>query len=497
MLLLRICFFVCAFTLIVITVLANMGGSGETWHEGVRSFISEFAGGRPVKLGKLNHMGFFPIVLVDIDDVEILAKPDDTVPLIEVEKFRIGMPFLDVATRSPRITEFYVEGLSAIKGVFMPKEFSLKKLFIDHDQESAQAALRVNGKIGLQSWSLDVGLEVQKGITGKNSYVLASKSPFSFDFADINIKGIYNHASPSHLKIEGFELRAGEKVINGDIIISLLSSELLKLKGTLNIQHGRTIISPDLVIDLSHKDGAPAQVSGDITSEKLVLDDILGEESVFGVLTRLRELMGYQGVVHRVDGAPAFLGTYDMNLHAFLNNVEAQGAFYEALSFDVFQEAGRLRIGSVIGKDERKLMPPFMLMQDPKSERIISIIQDGSLDIGLLRPWLKHLPSAFLAKQATNVNCGIGVFFEDKDMGTLNIEAFALDTSDGRIAATEKRLDEGQSPLNMHFELSDDVALKNIALSKGYYDFVQSSLQEAGKGSSCTPYISLQELKQE
>ncbi|MCK5384049.1 MAG: hypothetical protein KAJ29_00640 [Alphaproteobacteria bacterium] len=499
MLLLRILFFVTALTLVVITVLANMGGNGEVWHDGVRHFISEISAGRPVKLGKLNHMGFFPTVLVDIEDVGIYAKEEDEVPLISVDQFRLGMPFWNVATRSPRITDFYVEEFSAIKGVFMPNEFSLEKMFIDHDQESTQATLRVNGKIGLQSWSVEAGLEVQKTITGTNTYILAPKTPFAIDFADIHIKGVYDHVSSKHMKVENFELRTGEKVVKGDIFISSLGDKLIKLKGTLDIQNGRTIISPDLVMDMSHKDGAPTQVTGEIKSEKLVIDDILGKESIFSILTRLRELMGYEGVIHRMDGTPAFLGTHDINLHIFLSNVEAGDAFYEALSFDVLQEAGRLRVSTVIGKDDRKLMPAMMLLQkEPKSEYIISIIQDGTLDIDLLRPWLNNLPSELSGKQSIQVRCGIGEFFDNE--GSLDedtIEAFALDTEDGIFTIKESTVTKDQSLFDLHFERSTKVTLRNIDLPKEHYDFVKASLRKSGKGAPCESYISLKKPQQE
>ncbi len=497
MLLLKVTFFICAFTLVIITVLANMGGNGETWHEGVRSFISEFAGGRTAKLEKLNDMSFFPTVRLDIEGVEIYAKPDDVVPLIKLEEFRLGMPFLDVATRSPRLREFYVEGLSTIKGVFMPNEFHLDKLFIDHDQVSPQATFRANGKIGLQSWSFEAGMDVQKSLFGNNTYVMAQKAPFVFDFADVHFAGLYDHVSANHLKIENFELRTGEKIISGDVVVSTTSDKLIKVQGTLNIQNGQSIITPNLLIDSSHKGGAPTQISGEITSEKLVIDDVIGEESIFGILARVRELLGYEGVVHRADGTPVFLGTDDLNLHVFLQNVEAGNVSYDALSFDVLQEAGRLRISKVVGKDERELMPPVMLMQDPSSKRLVSVMQDGRLEVGLVSPWLKHLPLSFLAKQTTNVSCGIGVFLEDKDQGVLNIESLVVETSDGIITTRERALSEGETPLDLHYMFSADVSLEAVSLPKEHYDFVRASLQEAGKGSPCTPYISLQEPKQE
>jgi hypothetical protein len=491
MLLLRICFFISAFALVVITVLANMGGNGETWHEGVRGFISDFTGGRPTKLGKLNNMGFFPTVRLDIEDVDILAKPDDVVPLIHLDELRLGMPFLDVATRSPRLREFYVEGLSVIKGVFMPNEFYLDKLFIDHDQVSPQAMFRTNGKIGLQAWSFEAGMEVQKSITGKNMYVLAAKALFAFDFADVHFKGTYNHVSSNHLKIENFELRAGEKIVSGDVVISTTSDKLMKLQGLLNIQNGRTIISPNLVIDKSHKDGAPTKISGEIKSEKIVIDDVIGKESVFGILTRVRELMGYTGELSRLEGAPSYFGKHDLDLHVFLQNVEADTKLYEALSFDVLKEGGRIRISTVTGKDDHKLMPPVMLLENPEGRGTQVIVQDGDLDIGLVRPWLAKIPTEISKKQSTHVHCGIGSFAENA------YSDFALDTIDGIIRTKQMLISKDLSLFDLRFIFSDKGHPNIVALNKDQYDFVKASLQKDGKGSPCEAYISLRKSEQE
>ncbi len=491
MILLRVIFFICAFTLVIMTILANMGGSGETWHEGVRSFISEFSGRKPVKLGKLNDMSFFPTVRLDIEDVEILTKPDDVVPLIKVEELRLGMPFWDVATRAPRLREFYVEGMSTIKGVFMPREFYLDKLFIDHDQVSPQAMFRANGKVGLQSWNIEIGMEMQKSITGKNTYVLAPKAPFSVDFADVHFKGVYDHVSADHLRIEDFELRAGEKNITGDIVISETSDKLLKIQGTLNIQNGQTVIKPDLLIDSSYKGGKSTQVSGEIISEKLVINDVIGKDSIFGILTRLRELMGYTGEMSQSVGVSGYLGKQDLDLHVFLQNVEADNTLYEALSFDILKEEGSLRISQIVGKDDHNLVPPVILLENPEGKGAKVIMQDGELDIGLVRSWLSNIPSELSKKQSTYVHCGIGSFVENAGSN------FALDTADGVIRTKQTITNNDFSLFDLQFVFSDNGRIGEAKLFKKQYDFVQASLQKSGKGSPCAQYISLQESKQE
>ena len=490
--LMKVCFFLCAFILVILTVLANMGGSNETLHEGVRGFMSELVGKRPVSLGKLNYMGFFPTVRLDAEDIGVYAKAEDDVALMHLGKIRLSMPFLDVATKTPRITEFYVEDLNAIKGVLMPHEFSLEKMFIDYDQEGAEATLRANGKIGLQTWSFEADLEVHTGIN-RTSYILAPQARFAFDLADFHIKGVYDHASSSHFKIKDFEIHSGDKVINGDISISALSDNMMKLKGMLSLQNGQSILEPDFIIDLSHKDGVPTKISGEIKAEKLALADVLGPQSVFSILTRLRKLMGYDGIVHRIDGPSAFLGTHDLDLHVFLRNVNAGNAVYDALSFDLLQKSGKVHFSSVMGKDGHQLMPTIMMLDDTENQRIITIMQDGVIDIPFVQPWFKNLPAILSGKQNIRSRCGITVLSENEEAGGYNIEALALDTKEGMITIAQRSLAKGQTPFDWTFVVSNDISLQKTNLSKDFHDFVKGSLDAAEENSPCAPYILLQQ----
>lgn len=475
MLFLRITFFISAFILVVITVLANMGGSSETWKEGVRSFISEISGGRTVKLDKLNNLTFFPTVSVDVQGAKIYADEDAEIPLISVGNFRLAMPFWNVATRSPLITDFYIQDVSTIKGVFMPAEFEIDKLFIDHDQESEKAVLRVNGKIGLQAWSIQAGLDVQKTLSGKNTYIISPKSPFRFNFADIHIKGVYDHASSRRMKIENIELTSGQQLMSGDITLSSLGDKLIKFTAEFNIGNNRSVIATDLVIDISRKQGALFHISGDINSKKLDIEDISGNKSIWNVISRLRELMGYSielGDGKENPGLP--FSRHDLDLHVFLENVTAPGNSYEALSFDIFQDKANFRISSITGKDEAKLMPAIMILpQSLESKNFVFVMEEGSIDPGFFGSWFKNLPLELSnTKQEQHVRCAIGNFYAKESGWELN-QASEFIFSDSA----------NQNP-------------EHIKLPKDQYEFVKAGLQKSAKESPCEPYIFLEE-KQE
>ena len=147
---------------------------------------------------------------------------------------------------------------------------------------------------------------------------------------------------------------------------------------------------------------------------------------------------------------------------------EAGRSAYESLSFDILREPGRLRISTVTGKDDQELMPTLVLLQKEREDNNLSfIMQDGALDVGLLRPWLKNLPAELSGKQPILVSCGIGALYDDE--GT-----WAIDKTSA-------------------FSLADNQKLGTIDFPKDQYDFVKASLQKSGKGSPCEEYILLKE----
>ena len=268
---------------------------------------------------------------------------------------------------------------------------------------------------------------------------------------------------------------------------------MVKLKGTLSLQNGQSILEPDLIIDISHKNGAPINISGELKAEKLVLADVLGPQSVFSILTRMRKLVGYDGVVHRMDGFSAFLGPHDLDLHVFLRNVDAGNTSYDFLEFDLLQKAGRLRFSAITSKDGRQLMPVIMMLKDSGNRNIISIMQDGVIDIPFVQPWFKHLPTILSGKQSIHSSCGITVLSENEEAGGYNIEALALDTKEGMITVAQRSLAKDQTPFDWNLVMSEEVSLQKTDLPESLYNFVKGSLDAVGENVPCAPYILLRQ----
>ena len=262
-------------------------------------------------------MGFFPTVAIDVEGVSVFADDKTPYPLITLGRLQASMPFWNVATSSPKLTKFYMEKFSSVKGALLPAELVIDKAFVDHDIEGNTAFLRGNGKIGVHNWTLSIQLEIS-GSKQKYNYMLAPESQVNFDIADISFETVLIRNTSEFLKFRDFKLKYQDREMRGTVVVSALGERLLKIKGDVRTGDDSTILLPDLVLNLVGHDSK--DLSGIITSEALDISDFTGEDSVFSVFSRFREIFGYEAVPKSGDKL-ALLGSYNLQLALDLKNV--------------------------------------------------------------------------------------------------------------------------------------------------------------------------------
>lgn len=481
----KLIFFILAFGLIILTVLYNMGGSNDMLKEGVVNTLSDVFGGRHVKLRRLNHMGFFPQVALNIEGVSAYDKKDGRVPVIELRKFEAYMPFWNVATRSPQISSLYMEGLKGIKGVFFPEEVYLEKVYIDHDVDEGTASLRGNGTVGVHDWSFAVGLDIE-GSSGRYKYGLAEVAPVVFDLGDVHFDANVRKDGSNYMKISDIHLTYADKKIEGDVTLSALPGSLLKIKGELLANGGSTILVPDLIVSMVGSQFA--DFSGSISAKKFVMDDLSGDKSVFEILNRFNELLGYKRVPGQKTDKLALFGGNNFNVDITLENAQIAEMTKDKIAFNVSQSAGNLRV-SKVQADEEDIMPPVILLYDYQAEKVISIFQNGHFDSSVMKLWLKHIPAPVLQKGYIDIECGLGMFHQAEN--GLIVEDFAINTTDGNhVGIQETQLTEGLSAADLHFvQVNGKADLPEYELPGDLYNLVMGSFEKSKDGSPCANYF--------
>ena len=480
--LLKLVFFMCAFTLVGVTILANMGGSNDELKSSVEQFGSNFFQGRPTKIQKLVHMSFFPKMGFDVEGLNVLASEEEGYAIIHIGQIQAFMSFWDVVFQTARFSHFYLEDMRAIRGVFGTQEVHIDKVFIDHDIENKTAQLRGTGKTGVHPWTFSVGLKTQGSRKGKYKYKLSKTFPIVLDIADVHFHGTFVRHESDYYKLDDFELSAGDKKIRGSLVLAALGKQMLKLKGDISTSEKQTVIRPDVIFDYGQY---PPKVTGEIKSEGLVLNDVLGRDSVFSVLSRIREVFGIKDDHLQERHKKLIFGRYNFDLDVAFKQITHKEGVMQDIRFPVLQMDEALKIGPVEGGVE---MPAFVFINHIQNNDAILLIQDGMLDLSVLEGWLKHLPQDILKQKQVEVECGVALFVHDEE--GIMIKNFDVNTKDSVVRVKDKRIpdDTGVAALKF-FSSNRKGELSKVELDKAHYDFVQASLQSSSKTSPCASYI--------
>ncbi len=287
---LKLIFILSAFFLVAITVLANMGGNNDAWKDSIEQFTSGFFNNRPVKVEKLVYMSFFPKIGFDAENISIYSNQEKDITLATIGKIQGFMGFWNVAFRTQKFSSFYLKDFNAVKGAVFPKELYIERIFVDHDIENRQAALLGNGKIGDDMWEVSFGLKVFDShdiLDSKNkfNYKLPEEFPFDITMADIKFHGTFLRNAGNYYKFKDAVISSGDKKLSGDLVISGLGENLLKLKGNVKVSNSVEEADIDLIFDYSEY---PVKVSG-----SMGLSDDMIEDIIF-LFMHIREVIGYQ-----------------------------------------------------------------------------------------------------------------------------------------------------------------------------------------------------------
>lgn len=482
--LMKLIFFVLAFVLIMFTILGNMGGSSDSLKENVANFISGAFGGRHTEIHKLVHMGFFPTVGVDAKGIRVMSKPKGGVPVVTIGQVQAFMSFWDVATRDAKFSKFYVEDFRAIRGILGAQEIVMDKLFIDHDLESQTAKLRGDGKLGIHAWDLEVDLKVfNRG--SKYKYMVDDEFSATINIADMSLTADFLKHQDGYFKAQSFVLKSADREVQGQLTLSPLGGNLLKIKGMLTLDNAQGNAEVDLVADFSQR---PVHYSGVISSEGITLSDWLGEKSFSSVITRLRYLLGHD-ILNQLPSTPrSVIGNFGADIMFDLKNVVLEDNYTSNLKFPIVQEADRLKIGPVTS-DDATLLPAALVFFEVKDGDLVSVMQSGRLEAAMLRSFFPQLPQIFKTQDAFDVECGISVF-ELKDEDNVSVKSLGIHLDDGYVTTNDESYKATSTAASLNYIFKQQKSdLAQISVNEGTYKFIQASLEKTSQGSPCSQYI--------
>lgn len=468
-LLAKIIFFMSAFVIVILTVMANMGGSNETLKSGVTQFTSRIFSGRPVTLDRLVNMKFFPSVGVDFEGLHVHPYNGSSENLVNVGKFKFYTSFWDVLIGAQKFKGVYATDITVKEGMWGDRAFSAESILVNHDVATGEAQLRGKGKIGVYDWSFVFDLEVS-GFAGDYTFYFADTIPFKIELGDVTLTGDVQHYNGDYITLKNLVVARKDKQILGEVSISVLGELALKIKGHLKVNDADGVVSLDIDLDRS-TEGKP-ELAGSIKAVSLTQADLNGDHSLFAFVGRLLEVTSFSNLQEPILSALDFGQHYNLDLNIDMQAFETEKEKDNSLIFSIVKMPDYARFSKISGKIDGVSVDVPDLYFSSEGENMIAIVQGGKFNPAFIDYAQHSLPAGFVKAQAPlDIRCGLGSFEAKKDGQSMN--GISLDTTQGKVG-------HGAKP-------------QSFLLNGKAYDFISSSLKAVSNDNPCLAYITRKE----
>jgi hypothetical protein len=259
------------FLFVMFTIMANMGGSGDTLRGGLEDYISGMTG-YEAHVKTLNKMSFFPVIGFDFEGLELRdpASGDDVVAIADKVRFFVG--FWDVAMSAGNFRTVYIEELVASPGVILAQPVHIAKVEIV-SPENAEPYLHATGHIGMTEAEARLNLR-SSGHGRMRDYHLADRRNYFMRTGDAEIQASQDLAH-GEFAFEDLKIKQnGVDVVTGNLRFSGNDNRSLGLTGQLVFPEFGTALTTDLVLRYANKGldvagimSGPVLQPGDFTRE--------------------------------------------------------------------------------------------------------------------------------------------------------------------------------------------------------------------------------------
>ncbi len=469
-------FFVIAFFLVILTILANMGGSNDMLRESVESFVSDSFGKRPVTVGVLHKMTFFPSVGVHARNVKVLSKPEEEggYPVVKIGNIEVFMDFWSVASSQPKFKKLVIEDVNAIKGMFIPEEFVIDHIYVDHAPGEDRAELIGSGKTGVHDWSLNVEIDTVNSFSGKR-FILGETLPFTLNIADVNFKGDFSKGGNEYFKFDDVVISNGDRLITVNLSAYTVSDGLLKVRGLVKDNHVGTEYHLDLLMDRSKR---PYDVTGDITIENAVFEKSQNSQSdIPEVIARLQDVLGYGKGVTLFNFISIFEVGKNLNINVKFNDASL-GDKKSSFEMPYVQIDGQRRVGPVRSEEGSLTLFPAVIFADKSDKEKAFIVMEGNADKEFASIVFPNISTYASIEDSIFIECGLGAYQVGSD--AVIISDVEISTKAFVLKAGEQNLDGYNGYRDIAMSRSSKLSKDNVLnLLDKSYEFVSGQLREA------------------
>lgn len=325
----KVTFFVAAFILVILTVLANMGGKSDTLKDALEGVISESTG-YMAHVGELNNMSFFPQMGVSFGSLE-LRETEGGVPVAVAEKGEVYFDFFDVMRGTGKVKALNIRDFRALPGAFMKKSLQIEYVEIV-DLEGTEAELAGEGMIGEDKFKLRADLE-----RDGERYGFGTKRAMEFEIGGIGISGLLEDVSRKHLSLQDFQMTLdGQNVLTGHMK-ALVDEVRVKMDGELLAAENGTKLVPDLSLNFKSD---PPRIIGRVNSPAFYVADFEDSSRVAQFFNELDRIISDLSADKERD-----LSHLDVAIDVSFEDYLEGGASKGSLQFPVKIEHSKMTIG--------------------------------------------------------------------------------------------------------------------------------------------------------
>ncbi len=244
---LKLVFFAGAFLLIILTVLANMGGKSDALKASIEQYAAE-ATGLNASVKTLNNLNFFPSIAFDFEGLE-LRRANENVPVVTVEKLRASLGFWDVMLSNGKMRSFETTGVKIMPGMFLDKTMEFDSIGIVQDSEHSNI-MEGRGNIGGKPVTVAMGMAASGEGRGRK-YKFAADRALKLSLGDLYAETRMINTVDAFLKIEDIKISINQSpVITGRLDILRRKEGEIKITGEVTMHDHKTILKPDFILNV-------------------------------------------------------------------------------------------------------------------------------------------------------------------------------------------------------------------------------------------------------
>jgi hypothetical protein len=281
----KVFFCLAAFVLVILTVLANMGGHGDFHKSSVEEFVKEITG-FPAKLQTLHNLTYFPSISVDLEDLDIMPDAMTETPVAHVDRAQISLGFWDVARQNGKMKAVNIQGFYALPGFYLDKTITLKHLSII---DTGEGNARFEGQGTLDNFPLLFSMDMKSVGSGRSKkYFFDPRRNLNFELGDIKITAVMQNGYNPYLSLQDLKIsKGGQEVITGKLDISDRRKREMTITGALKFGEHGTIVKPDLVFDMQAR-----ALWGTLASDNFTEKDFTSESRFNGLIEGMINALG-------------------------------------------------------------------------------------------------------------------------------------------------------------------------------------------------------------